>query len=126
MRGATLVEARRRQECIMLTGPHSLRWLLAVLLFWPLTARATDEIQVYNAAIAAVGQWTIQQHLNYAFDGRKQPDFPGGLVPNHTLNGTPEFAYGLAPWFEFGFYVPWAIDKDGYHSDGAKLRTLFV
>ena len=43
-------------------------------------ARADDEIQVYNAEIAEIGQWTIEQHLNYTFDGRKEPDFPGGLV----------------------------------------------
>ncbi len=28
-------------------------------------ARAVDEIQVYNAGIAAPGQLTIQQHLNF-------------------------------------------------------------
>src|SRR6266581_1914724 len=88
--------------------------------------RADDEIQVYNGEIADVGKWTGQHHFNYALVGRKQPDFPGGLVPNHTLNATPEFAYGVTNWFEAGFYVPWAIDKDGYHSNAAKLRTLFV
>ncbi len=30
-----------------------------------------DEIQVYNAEIAEVGQWTIQQHLNYAMTGQQ-------------------------------------------------------
>ena len=110
----------------MLTGPHLFRWPLAVLLFWPLTARAADEIQVYNAAIAAVGQWTIQQHLNYAFDGRKQPDFPGGLVPDHTLNGTPELAYGLFDWWELGFYAPFAVSDHQFLSNGGKIRNLFV
>jgi hypothetical protein len=66
------------------------------------TAKATDEIQVYNAAIAAVGQFTIQQHLNYIPLGLKDPPFPGGLVSNHSLNGTPEFAYGVADWWELG------------------------
>lgn len=28
-------------------------------------AHATDKIQVYNAGIADVGRFTIQQHLNY-------------------------------------------------------------
>jgi hypothetical protein len=86
-----------------------------------------DEIQVYNGEIVEVGKWTAQHHLNYAIQGRKYPDFPGGLIPNHTLNGTPEFAYGVTDWFEAGFYVPWAIDKDGhYYSNAMKLRTLFV
>jgi hypothetical protein len=34
-----------------------------------------DEIQVYNAEIAKVGQWTIQFQNNYAINGRKEPDF---------------------------------------------------
>jgi hypothetical protein len=58
-------------------------------------ARATDEIQVYNAGVADVGQFTIQQHLNYAGPGQKDPPFPGGIPSNHSLNGTPEFAYGM-------------------------------
>jgi hypothetical protein len=57
---------------------------VAVLLATTSAALAADEIQIYNAQIAAVGQWTIEQHLNYTIDGRKQPDFPGGLVPNHA------------------------------------------
>ena len=39
----------------------------------------SDEIQVYNAEIAKIGQWTFQLHNNYAF---KEPDFAGGLIPN--------------------------------------------
>jgi hypothetical protein len=100
---------------------------VAVLSFAPQSARAVDEIQVYNAEIAEVGQWTIQHHFNYTFDGRKEPDFPGGLVPNHALNATPEFAYGVTKWFEFGFYIPWAVDGEGrFLSNAAKVRTLFV
>ena len=49
------------------------------------SAYAADGIQVYNAEIAKVGQWTFQLHNNYAFIGRKEPDFPGGLIPNHAL-----------------------------------------
>ena len=52
-----------------------------------------DEIQVYNAEIADVGQWTYEQHLNYAAMGQTQPEFPGGFNSNHSLQGTPEFAY---------------------------------
>jgi opacity protein-like surface antigen len=89
-------------------------------------AWSDDEIQVYTGEIADVGKWTAQHHFNYAIVGRKDAEFPGGLIPNHTLNATPEFAYGVTEWFEAGFYVPWAIDKDGYHSNAMKLRTLFV
>src|SRR5215471_15569206 len=52
----------------------------------PCSAYATGEIQVYNAEIAEVGQWTIQQHLNYTFLGPTVPTFPGGLVPFRRQN----------------------------------------
>jgi hypothetical protein len=90
------------------------------------TAKATDEIQVYNAAIAAVGQFTIQQHLNYIPLGLKDPPFPGGLVSNHSLNGTPEFAYGVADWWELGLYLPFAVQNEQFLSNSFKVRSLFV
>ena len=89
-------------------------------------AKAADEIQVYNAGIAAVGQFTIQQHLNYIPLGLKDPPFPGGLVSNHSLNGTPEFAYGVTDWWEVGLYLPFAVQDQKFLSDAFKLRTLFV
>jgi hypothetical protein len=89
-------------------------------------AEATDEIQVYNAAIAEVGQFTIQQHLNYVPLGVKEPAFPGGLISNHSINGTPEFAYGLTDWWEVGLYLPFAIKDQIFYSNAFKLRTLFV
>jgi hypothetical protein len=93
----------------------------------PRPAYAVDEIHVYNADIAEPGQWAIQQHLNYTFLGLKVPAFPGGLVPNHSLNGTPELAYGLTEWWELGFYAPFAVSNTGnFLSDGFKIRNLFV
>jgi hypothetical protein len=86
-----------------------------------------DEIQVYNAEIAAVGQWTYQQHLDYAAVGQTQPEVPGGFSSNRGLQGTPEFAYGITDWWEAGFYLPFAVTGSGQLlSDGAKLRSLFV
>jgi len=93
----------------------------------PRTVFAADEIQVYNAEIAEVGQWTFEQHLNYILQGRTRPEFPGGLIPNHSLNGTPELAYGVTEGWELGFYAPFAVDSRGqFLSDGVKIRTLFV
>ena len=89
-------------------------------------AKATDEIQVYNAGIAAPGQFTIQQHLNYIPLGVKDPPFPGGLISNNSINGTPEFAYGVTDWWEVGLYLPFAIKDQQFLSNGFKLRTLFV
>ena len=86
-----------------------------------------DEIQVYNAEIAEVGQWTYEQHLNYAIVGQTVPEFPGGFISNHSLQGTPEFAYGITKWWEGGFYLPFAVNCAGeFFSDGAKVRSLFV
>ena len=98
--------------------------VLSIALGQP--ARAADEIQVYNAGIAAVGQFTIQQHLNYTALGLKDPPFPGGLVSNHAINGTPEFAYGVTDWWEVGLYLPFAIQDQQFLSNAFKLRTLFV
>jgi hypothetical protein len=89
-------------------------------------ARAVDEIQVYNAGIAAPGQFIIQQHLNYVGIGLKQPSFRGGLVSDQSLNGTPEFAYGVTDWWEVGLYLPFAVQDRQFLSDSFKLRTLFV
>jgi hypothetical protein len=86
-----------------------------------------DEIQVYNAEIAEVGQWTYQQHLNFAAIGQTQPEFPGGFTSSRSLQSTPEFAYGISDWWEIGFYLPFAVTGSGQLlSDGAKIRSLFV
>jgi len=89
-------------------------------------AKATDEIQVYNAGIAEPGQFTIQQHLNYVPLGVKSQPFPGGLISNNSINGTPEFAYGVTDWWEVGLYLPFAIKDQQFLSDAFKLRTLVV
>jgi hypothetical protein len=90
-------------------------------------AHAIDEIQVYNADIAPVGTFTLQQHLNYVWRGSTTPDFPGGIAPDRTLNGTPELAYGITDWYEIGLYAPFTVDSDGtFLPGGVKLRQLFV
>src|ERR1700733_4497006 len=110
-------------------GPRRLFRLLAGTAVWAALgqpAKAVDEIQVYNASIAAPGQFTIQQHLNYVGAGLTPPPFPGGLVSNHSINGTPEFAYGVTDWWEVGLYLAFAIQDQQFLSDSFKLRTLFV
>jgi hypothetical protein len=121
---AAVAPVRRRGRSLRYGGSAGILVALAALAQ---PARAVDEIQLYNAEIADVGQFTVQQHLNYTFLGRREPDFPGGFVPNHALNGTPEFAWGITNWFELGLYLPWAIDRDDrFLSNAFKLRTLFV
>ena len=103
--------------------------VISTSLMWAAAARAqTDEIQVYDAEIAAQGVINLEVHNNYTFSGLTTPRFPGGLVPNHTLNGVPEWAYGVTDWFEQGLYLPLYSDSSnlGPVLNGFKLRELFV
>lgn len=88
----------------------------------------TDEIQVYTAEIAAPGVFNLTWHNNFTPDGLRDPAFPGGFAPNRTFNGVTEWAYGVAPWFEAGVYLPlYSITGNGsVMFNGFKLRTLFV
>ena len=88
----------------------------------------TDEIQVYDASIEPVGQWNLVLHDNFTPQGEKVPDFPGGVAPNHILNGVPEWAYGYKPWLELGLYssIYSYTDTGRPLFEGFKLRTLFV
>ena len=88
----------------------------------------TDEIQVYDGAIAAPGVLNLTLHNNFTPDGRKAPAYPGAVVSDKSLNGVPEWAYGVTEWFEAGLYLPlYSVDKyQGPKLDGAKLRALFV
>ena len=106
------------------------RWLvgLAALMIVQRVRAQTDEIQVYDAAIAPVGGFNLTLHDNYTPDGARRAAFPGGLVPDRTLNGVAEWAYGVAPWMEAGLYLPlYSITPAGsVLCDGMKLRALFV
>jgi hypothetical protein len=98
-------------------------------LAWASTARAqTDEIQVYDASIAKPGVFNLTWHDNFVSRGSDTPGFPGAIVPDKSLNGVTEWAYGVAPWFEAGVYFPlYSITRDGsVLYNGFKLRTLFV
>ena len=98
-------------------------------MVWPAIAFAqTDEIQVYDAEIAKPGVFNLMLHDNYTFSGLTTPRFPGGLVPNHTLNGVPEWAYGVTDWFEQGLYLPLYSNSSnlGPVLNGFKVRELFV
>jgi hypothetical protein len=103
--------------------------LLLAACAWTGTARGqTDEIQVYDAEITAQGRFNLTWHNNFTPAGRTEPALPGGIVPDHALNGVPEWAYGVTPWFEAGLYLPvYTLTRDGeLLFDAAKLRALFV
>lgn len=88
----------------------------------------TDEIQVYDADITQLGKFNLTWHNNFTPDGQTTPDFPGGVTPDHSLNGVPEWAYGFREWLELGAYVPiYSYTETGrLLFEGVKLRTLFV
>ncbi len=101
--------------------------LMAALL--PARALAqTDEIQVYTGDLAAPGVFNLTLHNNYTPSGAKTPAFPGAIVSNGSLNGVPEWAYGVTPWFEAGLYLPlYSVPQHGGPQiDGFKLRALFA
>lgn len=101
-----------------------------ILLVAPLCLLAqTDEIQVYDAAIAEPGVFNFMLHSNFTPIGRAAPAFPGAIIPDQSLNGTGEWAYGVTPWFEQGLYLPvWTPFSQGrgFSLDGFKIRELFV
>jgi hypothetical protein len=106
-----------------------LRAFVGAICLWPVAASAqTDEIQVYDASIAKPGIFNLTWHNNYTLSGRRAPDFPGGIVPDHAWNGVTEWAYGVTDWFEAGLYAPlYTVSSSGnLKLAGTKLRALFV
>ncbi len=104
---------------------------IAALMLMALAAPAsaqTDEIQVYDGALAAPGVFNLTLHTNFTPSGIKTPAFPGAVAADKSLNGVPEWAYGVTNWFEAGLYLP-LYSRDhttGWGIDGFKLRTLFA
>jgi hypothetical protein len=104
-------------------------WIALALLAAPITSFAqTDEIQVYDAAIAERGKFNLMIHNNFTAKGLKEPAFPGAVESNHALVGVAEWAYGVTDWFEQGLYLPLYSfsPNDGATYNGFKLRWLFV
>jgi hypothetical protein len=87
-----------------------------------------DEIQVYDGGLATPGVFNLTWHNNFTPAGEKTPAFPGAITSNKSLNGVPEWAYGVTNWFEAGLYMPlYSRDNSlGWKFDGFKLRTLFA
>jgi len=90
----------------------------------------TDEIQVYDGGLTARGTFNLTLHNNFTPEGRTTA-FAGALLADKSLNGVPEWAYGVTTWFEAGLYLPlYSIGKRAGHSsamlNGVKLRLLFA
>jgi hypothetical protein len=106
-------------------------WALALVAVPRGGLAQTDEIQVYDGVLAARGRFNLTLHNNFTPEGLTTPAFPGALLADKSLNGVPEFAYGVTPWFEAGLYLPlYSIGKRAAYSgamlDGFKVRLLFA
>ena len=99
-----------------------------VALAAPRAFAQTDEIQVYDASIADPGKFNLTWHNNFTPDGQKTPAFPGAIIADRSFNGVTEWAYGVAPWFELGLYLPLYSISQGHGPtiNGGKVRLLFV
>jgi hypothetical protein len=104
--------------------------IAAIPALYPKALHAqTDEIQVYDAEIEEQGKFNIMLHTNFTPSGRKTADFSGGIIPNHSVNGAVEWAYGVNSWFEQGLYLPvFSAYSEGRGGTlhGFKIRELFV
>ena len=99
--------AFRRMKRVSGTYPIVFAFVAIALAVVPKAALAqTDEIQVYDAEVADPGKVNVMVHSNYTPIGRKTADFPGGIIPNHSVNGAVEWAFGVKDWFEQGLYFP--------------------
>ena len=93
--------------------------LVLVLVAVPhMVSAQTDEIQVYDGGLAARGKFNLTLHTNFTPKGLTTPAFAGAFVPNKSLNGVPEWAYGVTAWFEAGLYLPlYSIGTRDAHRD---------
>ena len=108
-------------------------WILVVLaigLFGrpSVSVAQTDEIQVYDGAIAEPGKFNLMMHNNFTPKGRTTPAFPDAVISNHAFVGVAEWAYGVTPWFEQGLYMPlYSFSSNrGGSINGFKIRELFA
>ena len=103
--------------------------LLCLASFPALIVAQTDEIQVYDGAIAPVGIFNLMVHQNFTPKGRTAPAYPTAIIANHSYQVTAEWAYGVKPWMEQGLYMPVTSPystNQGSTINGFKIRELFV
>ncbi len=97
----------------------SLIFLLSPL---PLLAQENYEIQVYGSETMKPGRTMVELHDNFTIQGTKVKD--GTMLPtNHTWHETLEITHGFNDWFETGFYVFTAANKNyGWQYVGSHIR----
>jgi hypothetical protein len=122
-------DLRRRERQVSMEICRACGIVLFLLLLPAISFGQTDEIQVYDAEIAPPGIFNLMIHTNFTPIGRKVAEFRGGIIPNHSVNGAAEWAYGVTDWFEQGLYLPvyslYSTNR-GATLNAFKLRELFV
>ena len=90
-------------------------------------AALPDEIQVYTDDINAPGEFRVELHVNTTPSGRRTPEFPGEVTPNHGLRVTPELTWGLTHTVDAGLYLPMVRDAEGrMRFGGPKFRLKWL
>jgi hypothetical protein len=89
-------------------------------------ASTDDEIQVYNNAINAPGQFGLEIHTNYVPKGTLDPAYDGDAPSQGAFRETSEFSYGLTDNWELGAYLPVLSQGSITRLEGGKLRVKFL
>jgi hypothetical protein len=102
--------------------------LPACLLVTSVAAHAAlqDEIQVYDDAINAKGEYSLELHLNTTPNGIKTGNYNGEVLTNGNTRITPEFAYGLGNGFELGLYLNTVVNNGRWDYAGYKARLKWL
>ena len=93
----------------------------------PAPAALPDEIQVYTDDLEAPGERGVELHVNATPQGRREPNYPGEVVPHHGLRVTPEISWGLVPRWDGGVYLPFVRSGEGADDfAGPRLRLKWL
>ncbi|MBU3620823.1 hypothetical protein [Polynucleobacter sp. CS-Odin-A6] len=103
--------------------------LLTIFLgLFPVLGHAVlqDEIQVYDDAINAKGEASLEVHLNSTPRGVQTPSYPGEVMNNNGVRVTPELAYGLGNNLEAGLYISYANHDNKFQYAATKVRLKWL
>jgi len=103
-------------------------YFFTLLLLAPAVALSStdDEIQVYNNAINAPGQFGLEIHSNFVVDGTRIPAYEGDAPSYGSFRETSEFSYGLGNNWELGAYLPLLSQGGITRLEGGKIRIKYL
>jgi hypothetical protein len=101
--------------------------VLAVSVPLRCAAALSDEIEVFDDAIAPAGRTQATIHLNTSPNGRTAPDYAGEVVPHRTWRSMLELAHGMRPGLELGLHMPFLLQHDGtLYAAGVRPRLRWI